>query len=665
MSWILRLQPSIVLLPIVGLMVLHCAPAAGPDRATVAEHLAVRHPSLDGVDVNVRNQIEQQRAIVESGWEISRNELGAAYGKLGQLYHVYGLFEAAEGCYRNARAILPADERWSYYLGVVHLRRGQPDQAIEALHAASESGGERPALWMHIAAAHRDLNNTKAAEEAYRRALELDGSLVAAHYGLGELAVLAGDDQAASRHFEAALSLDPGATRVHYPLGLVYRRLGNEERATELLAASGGQEIDFPDPLMDEVQALAEGPSFHLQRGNLAGLEGDPEEQIAAYREAVAADESDVVAWESLALALTRAGSPGEATEELARASRLNPGNARLLMHWGRSLVLSGSLANGKDKLRQAIASDPELVEARVALAETLSVEGDLGAAIDELERALELDPGNDAIRVRYAERLIEVGRESEATAQLSGLLDRQPANHRARMALVSAAFARHDWSRVVEQCNILLASDPPPEVRAAALSALGAVAVRRGESGAARNYLTEALAADPENASARLQFAGLEGRSSNYEEAANHYLKIVEQVPDHSDARLGAATALVLAGDHARALEVLEQGLELRQVDPNVVNALARFLATVPDAELRDGERAMRLAQELFARGRSPEYGITAAMAFAAMGDFDEAIQLHTAMVERMGGGVDAQTRQRLARNLENYRNRQRASEW
>ena len=45
---------------------------------------------------------------------------------------------------------------------------------------------------------------------------------------MGEVEVLAGEDQAAVDSFLRALRLQPGATRVHYPLGQAYRRLAKE-----------------------------------------------------------------------------------------------------------------------------------------------------------------------------------------------------------------------------------------------------------------------------------------------------------------------------------------------------------------------------------------------------------------------------------------------------
>jgi len=60
-----------------------------------------------------------------------------------------------------------------------------------------------------------------------------------------------------------------------------------------------------------------------------------------------------------------------------------------------------------------------------------------------------------------------------------------------------------------------------------------------------------------------------------------------------------------------------------------------ARFLATCPVAELRDGARALALTETTLARGRSPEKAQTLAMVCAELGRFDEAVRVQETAIE------------------------------
>ena len=74
-----------------------------------------------------------------------------------------------------------------------------------------------------------------AAEECYRKALENDPGLAAAHTNLGGLAYRRGDMSLARIEFEAALSLDPEQPEARYNLaGILYQQGEIERAAAEL-----------------------------------------------------------------------------------------------------------------------------------------------------------------------------------------------------------------------------------------------------------------------------------------------------------------------------------------------------------------------------------------------------------------------------------------------
>jgi tetratricopeptide (TPR) repeat protein len=76
-----------------------------------------------------------------------------------------------------------------------------------------------------------DVGNSKMAEECYRRAIDLEPSIAAAHTNLGNIYYERGDLDAARSAFEQALELEPSQPEARYNLGNLLEDLGETELA--------------------------------------------------------------------------------------------------------------------------------------------------------------------------------------------------------------------------------------------------------------------------------------------------------------------------------------------------------------------------------------------------------------------------------------------------
>jgi len=86
-------------------------------------------------------------------------------------------------------------------------------------------------------------------------------------------------------------------------------------------------------------------------------------------------------------------------------------------------------------------------------------------------------------------------------------------------------------------------------------------------------------------------------------------------------------ANLLLLLGRHAEAAEILGRILSEKPDDPDALKNYAWILATAPDKSLRDGDRAIKLAQRAYAGApQNPFIQATLAAAYAEAGRFPEA---------------------------------------
>jgi tetratricopeptide (TPR) repeat protein len=152
------------------------------------------------------------------------------------------------------------------------------------------------------------------------------------------------------------------------------------------------------------------------------------------------------------------------------------------------------------------------------------------------------------------------------------------------------------------------------------------------------------------------LRLAAVLRRAGKPGEAVTHYEQILNAAPDNADARFGLAAALVDLRRYAAARDRLREAMT-RYPDQQVYrHALARLLATVPDAAVRNGPEALALVQDVMRSQRTPDVGETLAMALAELGRYEEAAGIQRDLI---AGGEKAGRRdivRRLEANLRRY---------
>jgi len=161
-----------------------------------------------------------------------------------------------------------------------------PEATPLAANAQGPAARERTAYDWFLEALRIEVENTSEAEACYRRALDGDPGLAAAHTNLGALAYRRGDGDEARHAFEAALACDPDQPEARYNLATLLYEAGEIE-----LAAS-------------ELRRVAQAvPNFADAHYNLAtalerlGSKRQAREHLETYLSLVGDGDADQVAW--------------------------------------------------------------------------------------------------------------------------------------------------------------------------------------------------------------------------------------------------------------------------------------------------------------------------------------------------------------------------------
>ena len=106
----------------------------------------------------------------------------------------------------------------------------------------------------------------------------------------------------------------------------------------------------------------------------------------------------------------------------------------------------------------------------------------------------------------------------------------------------------------------------------------------------------------------------------------------------------------LVLGGSYQRAREALEASTDRFPDQAALRDLLARLLATCPEGAVRDGRRAVTLAEQVVEIAPTVDHTETLAMALAEAGRWDEAVaaQRRALSLEKANAGTNSDRRLR-----------------
>jgi len=157
----------------------------------------------------------------------------------------------------------------------------------------------------------------------------------------------------------------------------------------------------------------------------------------------------------------------------------------------------------------------------------------------------------------------------------------------------------------------------------------LGALLMRQGRIDEALSEFQHVVAIAPDYEVGHYDLGHALLRQGQLDAAIAEFRKAIELDPSYANAQNNLANALLRQDKAREALEHYEAALKLRPRSADFANNLAWLLATSSEDGIRDGQRAITLAQqaEALSRVEDPGYIATLAAAYAEAGRFPEAI--------------------------------------
>ncbi len=264
-------------------------------------------------------------------------------------------------------------------------------------------------------------------------------------------------------------------------------------------------------------------------------------------------------------------------------------------------------------------------------------------------------NPGSFMAHNNLANLLLAKGQTNEAILHYRQALEIQPDADAAAYNLANALFRQGNVDEAIQSYRKALEIQPDG---AAIWFQLGNALVAKGQLDEAIGCYRKAWQLQPGSAAVADGLGKALLAQGKAEEATVYLRKAVEFAPGLARAHSDLANALVRKGWLPEAAAQYEAALALQPDNINALANLAWMLATCPDPALRNGTRAVELAQQadrLFAGG-SPEVSRILSAAYAEAGQFPEAIATLQRALDSPAGRTDKPYAEQLHAQLQCY---------
>ena len=355
-----------------------------------------------------------------------------------------------------------------------------------------------------------------------------------------------------------------------------------------------------------------------------------------------------------------------EAIRQYRLARALRPDYLAVPVNLGNIYLQLNRLGEANENFNAALAIDANCSPALYGLGQVALSQRNYAEAVKYFEKALALIPGANRIHYSLAMAYRGLGNNEKTKDHLArqgtvGVRVSDPLvdglqelikGERIYLARGKLALESRRYTEAIEEFRKALAANPESVT---AHVNLGSALVQTGNLKEAAEHFEAALRLNPKNVNAHFNLAVLSAREEKHQEAVSHlqflvsvdpndlsarlflarelersnrinnalaeYSRVVEADPNNEDALLEQARLLIKVGDHKQALNNLKRGHERYPPKGQTALLLAYLLATSPQHDLRDGSKALELAQLIYKGTGSPEHGAVVAFALAELG--------------------------------------------
>ncbi|MCO6046041.1 tetratricopeptide repeat protein [Aeoliella sp. ICT_H6.2] len=353
---------------------------------------------------------------------------------------------------------------------------------------------------------------------------------------------------------------------------------------------------------------------------------GDPKAANQAYTKVIDLEDADAkLKAEAHARRATLQEDPDEQLADITGAIEADPDNGSYLLLRVRHHLATKQLDEALADVDKAIELSSDDYTAHELRGLVLREQGETEEAFKAFDRAGEINPESPMPYLQRAEMHSKLGDMEQAIDQASKAIDRAESNELGYLLRADFHLRNDQAEEGLADAERVLELRPnfPPAIllKARAYEMMGKMKLALGQ-------LEELANATQDRADLDLQIALYALQLEMPRRAIEALDRAIEAQPDEAILYRYRGDSYLNIGKHAEAIADYEKAMELAPDDYGVLNNLAWTLATSPEDELRDGQRAVELATKAceLSEFQAAHILSTLAAAHAEVGDFEKA---------------------------------------
>ncbi len=322
----------------------------------------------------------------------------------------------------------------------------------------------------------------------------------------------------------------------------------------------------------------------------------------------------------------------------------------------GTALLKIGRIEEAIAHDRAALRINPHDANGLTNLANALFQNREWPEAIEHFREVVQLRPNDSEVRRNLGKALIKNGATEEGAAEFRAALRIRPNDSDAAYSLGNALLEEGRLDEAISYFRKAIASDPK---NLEAHYNLGIALSRQGEFERAIDEFESTIRLRPQHAAAHNNLALALLKKGEVKRAIEEERKAVAIEPNNAELRNNLAVGLLRDGQLAAAVAAWQETVRLHPERTSVAVTLAWILSTAPEPSIRDGARALDLAQRAaqVSGGRNLMIIRVLAAAYAENGRYPEAIRAAQEAEQRAEASGQSAIASLLQGDLDLYR--------